>query len=390
MEESIYGDIDRHPIMDHADGAGEFVDDYYPCAPPPQQCNLPPPYWKDQELACLDEQHRIPLLALQWHDYVAATWNWRNSTFVVESLSWKKDLFNILYCGMPMWHVTNELWTNHKAEYIGSYFKLLPVRKANGFAEMTNHGWLSKDPINFPTDRSIQYTYWDNSNHVIVNFDDTNPHTFTDPDYGSINILPKGYALLPDLISENCDGSGTPTGWANSGTTPNWDYAWGTGNQGVYFYGTGSGGSATKVNFANQPEVYIYFKLRLTAASTATKTIGGVAQNAGSVQQTLQINSSNQLSFGGAQTVTALSTNTTYHVWLHYRQGTPSNSNGVVDIGFSTDGIKPTSGNRFAKSITNGGTNDAGRLFLGPSTQSSFDMIVDSIRVAYAEIGNAP
>jgi len=125
MEESTYGDINRHPNMDYDQ---EFADDDYPCGPgdPDYPCDPEGPgSWHDQETACMDETVRIPLLALQWHNYVAETWNWRDSNFVVGSLSWKKDLFNILYGAMPMWHVTSDLWTAHSAEYIASYKKLL-------------------------------------------------------------------------------------------------------------------------------------------------------------------------------------------------------------------------------------------------------------------------
>lgn len=397
MEESTYGDISRHPITDHGQ---DFADDLYPCdvGDPNYPCNPPDPGpWHDQELKCLDEQARVPLLALQWHNYAAETWNWRNSTFVVSSLIWKKDLFNILYCGMPMWHVTNALWSAHSTDYVTSYWKLLPVRTANGFAEMTSHAWFSKDPINFPMDRSIQYTNWDNGNRVIVNFDGAD-YTYTntdgiDPNYGSIVIPSHGYAMLPDPVSQNCEGAGTPTGWTNSGATPNWDYT------GVILDGsqslllpstTGTVGSSTMIDFGDRPEVWVYFKLRLTNTSQGTKTIGGLAQNGGStLNQLFQVSTNGGLpSFGGAQTATGFSANMTYNVWLHYRKGT--GSNGIVDIAFSTTGTKPTGGNEFAQSTTYAGTSNAGRLVLGTSAHTVFDIILDDIRVAHAEIGNVP
>ena len=75
-------------------------------------------------------------------------------------------------------------------------------------------------------------------------------------------------------------------------------------------------------------------------------------------------------------------------MWLHYRKGT--GSNGIVDVAFSTTGTKPTSGSQFAQSTTYTGTNNAGRLVLGTSAHTVFDIILDSIRVAHAEIGNVP
>ncbi len=391
MEESIYADISRSPISEYW---AEFADDYFPCDPPPAQCGTDQESWKDQEAESMLENERIPLLALQWHDYVAQTWNWRNSNFVVQSLSWKKDLFNILYCAMPMWHVTDSLWTGHMAEYVASYEKLRAVRQANGFAEMTSHGWL--DDV---STRKVQYTDWDSGDRVIVNFDSSNaasgdfPYTDTDGvgiNYGSANVPAGGYVMLPYLIAENCETSGTPAGWSNSGNVA-WDYATTLleGAEAVRMIKTGGG--RTRFDFADQAEATIYFKLRLSG-TTSARIIGGLGANGGTIKQLFQLNSSFQPSFGSATSSATTSAvmllDTTYDVWLHYRKGT--GANGVVDIGFSTDGTRPTSGSNFARLSNCPDTTNAGRLFLGPAAQSTFDSIFDKIRVSPAQIGNRP
>lgn len=212
MEESIYGDIDRHP---NTEFGYEFASDTF--VPPGTGRNTRT--WKDQESDCLQEHVRIPLLALQWHDYAAETWNWRNSTFVVDSLSWKKDLFNILYCGMPMWHISYDLWMNHSAAYIASYKKLLPVRQANGFAEMTDHHWLNND-IN----SEIQYTDWDNGNRVVVNFGGAggtgDDYPYSDGTYSG-TIPSRGYEMFPDSTPPATVPSFTATA-GNTQVTLNW------------------------------------------------------------------------------------------------------------------------------------------------------------------------
>jgi hypothetical protein len=111
----------------------------------------------------LDEKRRIPLYQLAFHDYVAGTWVWRDTNFQSRPFSWKKDLFNILYGTMPMWHINRQLWESHKDDYVASYRKISSVRSRIGFARMTNHGWLAPD-------RSVQYTDWDTGDRVIVNF----------------------------------------------------------------------------------------------------------------------------------------------------------------------------------------------------------------------------
>lgn len=111
----------------------------------------------------LDEKRRIPLYQLAFHDYVAGTWVWRDTNFQSRPFAWKKDLFNILYGTMPMWHIDRQLWESHKADYLASYRAIASVRSQIGFARMTGHGWLTPD-------RSVQYTDWEGGQRVIVNF----------------------------------------------------------------------------------------------------------------------------------------------------------------------------------------------------------------------------
>lgn len=111
----------------------------------------------------LDEKRRIPLYQLAFHDYVAGTWVWRDTNFQSRPYAWKKDLFNILYGTMPMWHVNRQMWESHKADYVASYRAIASVRSRIGFSRMTGHGWLTPD-------RSVQYTDWETGQRVIVNF----------------------------------------------------------------------------------------------------------------------------------------------------------------------------------------------------------------------------
>lgn len=123
---------------------------------------------KDYEEAAatqLDETRRIPLYQLAFHDFVAGTWVWRDTNYQSTPYAWKKDLFNVLYGTMPMWHINRKLWTSRKTEMIASYQEIASVRERIGFAEMMSHGWLTPD-------RSVQLTDWDNGDRVIVNFGD--------------------------------------------------------------------------------------------------------------------------------------------------------------------------------------------------------------------------
>ncbi len=119
--------------------------------------------YREQAAITLDETRRIPLYQLAFHDYVASTWVWRDTNFQSTPFAWKKDLFNILYGTMPMWHIDRRLWDSRKAELVASYRRVASVRERIGFAGMVNHGWLTAD-------RSVQFTDWDTGDRVIVNF----------------------------------------------------------------------------------------------------------------------------------------------------------------------------------------------------------------------------
>ena len=121
--------------------------------------------YQEQAGITLDETRRIPLYQLAFHDYVAGTWVWRDTNYQSTPFAWKKNLFNILYGTMPMWHINRRLWESHKADFVASYKKIASVRERIGFAEMLNHGWLTAD-------RSVQFTDWNTGDRVIVNFGD--------------------------------------------------------------------------------------------------------------------------------------------------------------------------------------------------------------------------
>jgi hypothetical protein len=139
--------------------------------------------YRDQAAITLDETRRIPLYQLAFHDYVAGTWVWRDTNYQSTPFAWKKDLFNILYGTMPMWHINRRLWENHKSDFVASYKRIGSVRDRIGFAEMTNHGWLTPD-------RSVQFTDWNTGDRVIVNFGD---RTFERKDKESIQA--RSFAL---------------------------------------------------------------------------------------------------------------------------------------------------------------------------------------------------
>ncbi len=194
------------------------------------------------------------------------------------------------------------------------------------------------------------------------------------------------------IIQENCEGTGTPAGWTNSpGTGQNWDYTVVPleAAQSLYLPTVGlQVGTRTDYPGAlTYSEIWWYILLR---ATNGTAPAAGTNFAALSGSSTIGFAFTTALKMKiGAATVTANSIviDTTYHVWGHYIKGTGANA--VLDIGFSTNGVRPTSGGNFA-SLSNGtDTVDASRIVLGSnSVNMGMDLIIDKIRVATTQIGD--
>ena len=120
--------------------------------------------YRDNAAITLDETRRVPLYQLAFHDYVAGTWVWRDTTFQSCPYAWKKDLFDIPCGTMPMWHIDRKLWDSHKDDYVASYRAIAPIRSRIGFAGLliTDGYSGSLGPI----------TDWDTGDRVMVNFGD--------------------------------------------------------------------------------------------------------------------------------------------------------------------------------------------------------------------------
>jgi hypothetical protein len=193
------------------------------------------------------------------------------------------------------------------------------------------------------------------------------------------------------LVSEDCEGTGTPAGWTDANGTPNWDYTAAPllGSQSLYL-SLAAAAHRSRIDFTDQTEIWTYFRFRVTngTVSGGNITVAAYAANGGAQANTLNLNASMRFIFDAGPSPTAtVSVDTTYHVWFHYQQGTGNNA--VIDVGFSTDGIRPTSGANFAQRTDGSRTNLAGRLFLGTtSTNFGLDAIYDKIRVAATQIGN--
>jgi hypothetical protein len=120
----------------------------------------------------LGQNYRLPLWELVYHDCVVAQWYWGDYNNKLPALWDKRDLFNALYGTPPMFMFDRKLWEANKNRFVASYKATCPVARATGYAEMTDHRFLTPD-------RSVQQTAFANGVTVTANFGDA-PYRLSD------------------------------------------------------------------------------------------------------------------------------------------------------------------------------------------------------------------
>ena len=108
-------------------------------------------------------RYRLPLWELVYHDCVVAQWYWGDYNNKLPSLWDKRDLFNALYGTPPMFMFRRDFWREHRDRFVQSYRATCPVARATGYAEMTDHRFLTPD-------RDVQQTVFASGVTVTVNF----------------------------------------------------------------------------------------------------------------------------------------------------------------------------------------------------------------------------
>jgi hypothetical protein len=107
--------------------------------------------------------YRLPLWELVYHDCAVSHWYWGDYNNKLPALWDKRDLFNLLYGTVPMFMFDRELWAQNRERFARSYRNVCPVARAVGYAEMTDHRFLTGD-------RGVQRTTFANGVTVTVNF----------------------------------------------------------------------------------------------------------------------------------------------------------------------------------------------------------------------------
>jgi hypothetical protein len=130
-------------------------------------------------------KYRLPLWELVYHDCVVAQWYWGDYNNKLPALWQKRDLFNILYGTAPMFMFTHQVWDQNKEHFARSYKNICEVTRAVGYAEMTDHCFLTPD-------RDVQQTKFANGVTVTVNFGEKAYRSPDGKEIGSISYRVTG------------------------------------------------------------------------------------------------------------------------------------------------------------------------------------------------------
>jgi hypothetical protein len=189
------------------------------------------------------------------------------------------------------------------------------------------------------------------------------------------------------LVNEDAEGTGTPSGWTDSGTI-DWDYTTTviTGAQSLHLPPASS--NTTKYSLSATGEVWARFKIRQDKTGSVTR----IMQFNGSSTERMYVGIATnalRITHGSATatTVSTMAANTTYNVWVRYKKGTGADGEGT--IAFSTTNTEPTTGNDFASLTTGSSTGDVDEW--GPFNQDApggTALIFDDLTLDDVAIGN--
>jgi hypothetical protein len=146
---------------------------------------------RDFKIYQVGPTRRIPLFQLVYHDCVASSWYWGDSSNRVPEFWDERDLINALYGTMPLWIIDRARWNAGKARFIESYRRGSGVARATGYSEMLDHRFLTAD-------KKIQSTSFEDGTLVYANWgkkDYALPNGEAIPARGFIALFPDGTRL---------------------------------------------------------------------------------------------------------------------------------------------------------------------------------------------------
>jgi len=113
-----------------------------------------------------DEQTRVPIWEMVFHDCVTSYWDWCDYNNKWPRIWWKRDLFNAVCGTPPLYFFDRKTFPRFKKDLRASYLTANGTAMAAPGARLTAYRFLTPD-------RRVQRSEWDNGVVCTVNFGET-------------------------------------------------------------------------------------------------------------------------------------------------------------------------------------------------------------------------
>jgi hypothetical protein len=194
---------------------------------------------------------------------------------------------------------------------------------------------------------------------------------------------------VADLINEDFEGTGTPTGWFRGGSA-NFDYSTSplVGSQSLRL--AAATADYAVVQSLNQAEFWWKFRIKIETMPSGTLTILQGSDASFNNNYQVLLNSSGTLTiqdnsgFLFTTTTDTMAAGTIYDVWGHYKVGTGTNS--ICEVSFDVaNAARPNSGNKYASGTNGHGTGNIAEYKLISSTLGAI-LVFDTVRITTTDV----
>ena len=216
-----------------------------------------------------------------------------------------------------------------------------------------------------------------------------------------VSAIPCDGGVAPYLVKQGFEGSPYDhcetwilSGAGSAGTDPNYVVSPLAGLKSLQVISNTINQDANCPAFSAIDEAWSYFLFRVDVMPVVfAKQVAVWQFGAGTSHGALSVNTNGTLQVASSSisaTVDALSVGVVYNVWFHFKSGT--GANGVIDVGFSTTGIRPVAGDKFVQ--LTGQTNPQDITHFSfmryDGNPGNGDYVFDNARIDDAVIGDNP
>jgi hypothetical protein len=200
-------------------------------------------------------------------------------------------------------------------------------------------------------------------------------------------VTPPSYFLI-----ENFESASNPPGWGTAIGSPNYQYTGVIlqGAQSLFVSSSTAQATWAYLNYSSSlgvscSECWTYFLFQFQILPNSQRQFFRLRDKDGNNDCSnirMETNgrlTTDQLGSNQVTTVGTLSPNTKYHIWTYYKKGAGTPANGTSSVAFSTDGVRPTSGNNFVQTTSGVATLNADVIYFFHPDGVSFSNVIDRV-----------